>query len=121
MQAQLEAVQGASVLRQDFDQWMRELPWTMHVPLASMAHSQQPTVTDMLSIYIASDSERCQAHQLLQDFLAVQQPDWDALKCIRYYLSRHAVLRASNSFPKLVHFCFSHDDGPISLFTCCSF
>ncbi len=82
MQTELEAMQTASQLRQEFQHWNRDLPWTMHVPGLDMAHAQQPSLLDMLPLYIASDRERAQAHGLLSAFLA-QQSDWEVLKGIR--------------------------------------
>ncbi len=38
MQAEVEALQTASQLRQQFQQWNKEVPWTMHVPGPDMAH-----------------------------------------------------------------------------------
>ena len=82
MQAQLDALQNASQLRQQFQQWNGNVPWTLRVPGIGMVHAQQPSILDMLSLYIASDATRSQAHSLLSAFLA-RRSDWEALKCIR--------------------------------------
>ncbi len=82
MQTEVEALQTASQLRQQFQQWNKEVPWTMHVPGSDMAHAQQPSFLDMLPVYIASDNERCQAYGLLSAFL-VRRSEWEVLKCIR--------------------------------------
>ena len=88
LQTQLDAQQTANEVRQHFQLWTAEWPWTMHVPGANMAHAQQPLLLDMLPVYIASDPQRCQSHGLLSAFLA-RRADWDTLKCIRY---PHTVL-----------------------------
>ncbi|KAL0023291.1 hypothetical protein WJX77_003895 [Trebouxia sp. C0004] len=96
MQAEAEAVQTASQLQQQFQQWNKELPWTMHVPGSDMAHAQQPSLLDMLPVYVASDNERCQAYGLLSAFLA-RRSEWEVLKCIRpalhIYNWAHTALR----------------------------
>ena len=82
MQVELEALQTASQLRQHFQQWNKGVPWAMHVPGTDMAHAQQPSLLDMLPLYIASDNHRSQAHGLLSLYLA-SRSDWEVLKCIR--------------------------------------
>ena len=82
MQGQLEALQNASQLRQDFQQWDKALPWTLHVPDSNMAHAHQPSILDMLSLFLASDSQRSQSYPLLSAFLA-RRADWVALQLLR--------------------------------------